>query len=205
MSLKPQKAKKIIVFCSFIFYNAAHEYTNSHEFLGDLELIYSNAKKFNGADSLFAKQAVNVISSAKEFLSSYEDHLIVLERNIGKSKRGRGAYDLDEYESAMSDAEEGDVQEDGEVEMDMSTVHIHLLFLQIFVPSLNVGSKILTLSMYFLIITSMISTSTTLPKRVMTLGIDDLAYWVVLMKNPKKVCKHFWDFGLPFRIFSKNK
>jgi len=101
-------------------------YSNSEEFMADLELIYANARTFNGEDSLFAKQAINVINTAKEFFTSCKDHLAPLERNIGRSKqRGmrspQSGYDPDEYESAVSDTEEGEVQENGEVEMDMDS------------------------------------------------------------------------------------
>ncbi|CAL8079003.1 unnamed protein product [Orchesella dallaii] len=102
-------------------------YSGGEDFMSDLELMYSNAKLFNGEDSLFARQALNMINSAKEFLSSYKDHLAMLERNIRRTKESNlaspGGYDGDEYESAASENEDGEVQEDGEVEMDMESTY----------------------------------------------------------------------------------
>lgn len=105
--------------CCFLTANA---YTGSKQFMSDLDLIYQNAKQFNGPESIFAAQALVIIGKAKEFLSSYEKHLDNVEQNISSRSRHKSMGSAGGYEGNDWDLSDEEVQEDGEVEMDMTSV-----------------------------------------------------------------------------------
>lgn len=86
--------------------------------MSDLDLIYANARQFNGEESVFAKQAIVILDAAKEFLASYTDHLASLEINIDKNKPSLPPSPED-YDYPMSaETEDGETKHDEEVEID---------------------------------------------------------------------------------------
>jgi hypothetical protein len=66
--------------------SAENQYRSQAEFFKDLELIWNNAKLYNGDASLFDQRGAKLMSDAREFLEPFGDQLSSLEANIEKSK-----------------------------------------------------------------------------------------------------------------------
>lgn len=63
-----------------------HRYHARDKFLEDVELVYENSLRFNGADSQFTKKAYEIVEAARQSIYEYEEQLVSLEQAILATK-----------------------------------------------------------------------------------------------------------------------
>ncbi|XP_064636542.1 transcription initiation factor TFIID subunit 1-like isoform X2 [Lineus longissimus] len=60
----------------------AHKYHDREQFLGDVELIYTNSIKYNGQESPFTASAKAMLHTCRELLQMHDEDMLPLEKNI---------------------------------------------------------------------------------------------------------------------------
>lgn len=60
----------------------AHKYHSRHEFLADIELMYTNSVQFNGEDSPFTIKGKEIVDRCIEILNEQDEQLSALENAI---------------------------------------------------------------------------------------------------------------------------
>eukprot|EP00095_Tigriopus_kingsejongensis_P010565 maker-scaffold2286_size17589-snap-gene-0.4 protein:Tk10565 transcript:maker-scaffold2286_size17589-snap-gene-0.4-mRNA-1 annotation:"transcription initiation factor tfiid subunit 1 isoform x2" len=78
-----------------------HTYHSSHEFLHDVELIYTNSLEFNGHESEYTAKAKKLLEISHEFINSFAEHIMQLEDRI-RDTQAR-ALENAETESTLMD------------------------------------------------------------------------------------------------------
>ncbi|XP_040573195.1 transcription initiation factor TFIID subunit 1 [Lepeophtheirus salmonis] len=64
-----------------------NQYHSRHEFLSDIELIYSNSLQYNGENSDFTTKGLKILDVTRATLEEYSDHLTNLEEKIKEVQR----------------------------------------------------------------------------------------------------------------------
>lgn len=60
----------------------AHKYHSRHEFLADIELMYTNSVQFNGVESPFTKKGKEIVDKCVKVLNEQDEQLSALENAI---------------------------------------------------------------------------------------------------------------------------
>lgn len=63
-----------------------HKYQSREMFMEDIELIFRNSERFNGADSQFTKKAAEIVDAAREAILQYEEEIVGYEQMIREAK-----------------------------------------------------------------------------------------------------------------------
>lgn len=58
------------------------QYHSREEFISDVELIYTNSKRYNGPDSAYTATALKIAELAKQCMTENEDQLVEMEEGI---------------------------------------------------------------------------------------------------------------------------
>ena len=63
-----------------------HKYQSREMFMDDIELIFKNSERFNGADSQFTKKAAEIVDTARQSLIQYDEEISSYEQLIREAK-----------------------------------------------------------------------------------------------------------------------